>query len=49
MINTDRLNELLRQTINKDIAPFEDPTEVSRDMQRSRKKRIKGERFTNPR
>ena len=45
LINTKRLNELLQQTFNKDIAPFEDPTEVSRGMQRSRTKRSISERF----
>ena len=49
LINTDRLNELLKQTLNKDMAPFEDSTELARGIQRSRTKESMSERFANPR
>ena len=49
LINTERLNELLQQTFDKDMAPFEAPTEVPRGMQRSKMKRSMSERFKKPR
>ena len=49
LINTERLNELLQQTFDKDMSPFEDPAEFPRGMRRSRTKRSISERLAKPR
>ena len=49
LINTERLNELLQQTFDKDMSPFEDPAEFPRGMRSSRTKRSISERLAKPR